>query len=455
MSLVNDMLKDLESRNVDIPDRMPEAIAIPQADDDRANPIFLLAILAMVLALVVYFASRIESITKPGMLAAVESSESSESSSHAAAVAMSDEQQKTVGSIDAVPDKADSAVPADIVVTLAALPAPAVGNKNVYTTEQLVTPDYNAMGAEGRLNILLQAAQSALAAHRLTTPVDNNAWDYVQQALLLAPDNALAHSLADAIVDEYIGLINSALQKSNVSSAERLLARALVVSPMDARLQSLQGAITDQPVPFQRDAKDIVSINNISQRPSHQQQEKQALAEAINLWQQGQTSQAVQVLEVFLEAAPSATNATTQLFDWYSSSDQWEAAEQLLSQSQKLPRSAKAFMTAQLLVHKNDINAAITILQNNAPAVADSITYHAYLAGLYQKQGQYAAAANHYRQLLVVEPKQATFWLGLGVALDALKDRQALQAYLQIGSSPELSAEVRRFVLQRIQVLSS
>ncbi len=457
MSLVNDMLKDLESRNVDRPDRLSESIAIPQMDDSRANPIFLFALLAMGLSVVVYLIAHTG--VKTTSMIAQAASDNVVATASPASSSVTD----SAGVANSL--QADNALNNQKVSRLlASLPAPAVGNHEEAAIESVVSNPVQSAGVldqqsgdANSVDTLLEDAENALSAHRLTTPVANNAWDYVQQALVIEPDNARAHALVDAITSEYVSLINRELETHNVSAAERLLARALAVNPADTRLQSLNDSIRRQ----QSLASTVVmqqtpvSIKSVSTQPSKQVSEQQVLAEARRLRQQGRVTDAEQVLLAFLQNVPDASNVSMQLFDWYSARDQWQAAEGVLSQSHNLPPSLKAFMSAQILVHENNINAAIAILQKSAPAVSDSVAYHAYLAGLYQKQGQYAAAANHYRQLLAVDSTQATFWLGLGVALDALQDRQALQAYLQIGSSPDLSNDVRRFVLQRIQVLSS
>ncbi len=69
------------------------------------------------------------------------------------------------------------------------------------------------------------------------------------------------------------------------------------------------------------------------------------------------------------------------------------------------------------------------------------------MAALYQRQNQPVIAARLYQQLLASEPHRATWWLGLGIALDsANRHAEAVAAFTRAegedsaGLSPELKA---------------
>jgi MSHA biogenesis protein MshN len=102
-------------------------------------------------------------------------------------------------------------------------------------------------------------------------------------------------------------------------------------------------------------------------------------------------------------------------------------------------------LKAHLLVDEDKITEAISLLEDAAPPLMDNPDYHAFVAALYQREGKSALAASLYKQLLSLQPSNAKWWVGLGVALDAMGSHsQALEAYTNAtntnGLNPELKA---------------
>ncbi|MGQ9426218.1 hypothetical protein ACXYTJ_12070 [Gilvimarinus sp. F26214L] len=100
---------------------------------------------------------------------------------------------------------------------------------------------------------LLAAAEGALAANRLTTPLHDNAFDRFQAVLLLQPDNAQARSGLQQVFSRYVGMIRSALARQQVGTARALLERAKLVehdhpliAEMAAEISDLQETLADQ-----------------------------------------------------------------------------------------------------------------------------------------------------------------------------------------------------------------
>jgi len=108
------------------------------------------------------------------------------------------------------------------------------------------------------------------------------------------------------------------------------------------------------------------------------------------------------------------------------------------------------------LVSEHNTLAAIELLETFSPNVYETSDFYRLLAALYQKQGRYTESANQYRKLIAVDDKQATYWLGLAVSLDALSDeRGALQAFQWVRQYGIADREARAYVDQRIRSLSS
>lgn len=112
---------------------------------------------------------------------------------------------------------------------------------------------------------------------------------------------------------------------------------------------------------------------------------------------------------------------------------------------------------ARLLLDDGAPESARQLLTHEPmPPVNGAMDLYALLATVYQRLGQYQQAADTYRQLLALGPEQSVWWMGLGIALEgALSEGQARQAYEQALSRGGLSAALQAYIRQRLQVLGS
>ena len=84
---------------------------------------------------------------------------------------------------------------------------------------------------DGTIQSHLAAAEAAIAALRLTTPEENNAYRHYQAVLALDPESAEARAGIQHIVDLYVWLIDEAIAERHFRRAAIYLARAEAVSP--------------------------------------------------------------------------------------------------------------------------------------------------------------------------------------------------------------------------------
>ena len=135
-------------------------------------------------------------------------------------------------------------------------------------------------GEQARLHALLDAAEEALAADRLTTPPPDSAFRYYSLALEIAPDHQPAREGLERIVERYLELTAKAIGHRRWESARRLLDRAATVdeqhpgiAPLRTQvdllaaaerrtlaldrtaLRARQGAVARQLAAFGRDAR--------------------------------------------------------------------------------------------------------------------------------------------------------------------------------------------------------
>jgi tetratricopeptide (TPR) repeat protein len=113
-----------------------------------------------------------------------------------------------------------------------------------------------------------------------------------------------------------------------------------------------------------------------------------------------------------------------------------------------------AELKARILVKEGHLEDAINTLQSTAPALNKNPEYHAFIAALYQRQGNSLLAAKLYEQLLPLEPDNAMWWMGLGIAYEDLgKSSEALQAYARAERNDNLNPELKAYVQGRIHTL--
>ncbi|NOX76530.1 MAG: tetratricopeptide repeat protein, partial [Gammaproteobacteria bacterium] len=139
-----------------------------------------------------------------------------------------------------------------------------------------------------------------------------------------------------------------------------------------------------------------------------------------------------------------------------------EAADVLRAGLQRAPKTTSlAMLYARLLANQRQLSQALSVLERARPAMADNLSFYALLAAYYQRDGKHAQAVSIYRDAVKYQPTVASWWLGLGVSLDAMNSPQGndyqevLNAFQQAYRGGGLSAEVRTYVRSRIEVLAA
>ncbi len=113
-------------------------------------------------------------------------------------------------------------------------------------------------------------------------------------------------------------------------------------------------------------------------------------------------------------------------------------------------------MLARIYLQNNDKQQAYYYLKPLQPEVRENLDYYAMLAGLAQSLGDLEQAKAAYLQLTKYDGNRAKWWLGLGISADKLQDQAlALQAYKQAQSMGQLSPASRRYINDRIKQLEN
>ncbi len=95
-------------------------------------------------------------------------------------------------------------------------------------------------GDNEAVRVLLEAGARALAEDRLLTPEDDNAYLYYRKALALAPDDPDVGDGLERIVERYIVLARSAIEREQWVRARSMLARAAIVDREHPGIRSMR-----------------------------------------------------------------------------------------------------------------------------------------------------------------------------------------------------------------------
>lgn len=180
------------------------------------------------------------------------------------------------------------------------------------------------------------------------------------------------------------------------------------------------------------------------------------LAQVRDALQQQNFPRAIELLQALHAAQPDNVEAARWLARAYLAAGQIEPLlEWLPAQLQSRPFDAELRMLlARGQLQSGDKQTALATLVQNAPSLASDPGYHALLAALQQQVGDWAGSAAVYRQLVALQPQQAAWQLGLAIALEQIdQPARAARHYRLAAQGQGLDDNSRRFAAERAGVL--
>jgi len=94
-----------------------------------------------------------------------------------------------------------------------------------------------------RLDALLEKGDRAYKDGRLLTPIDDCAYDYYREALVVAPNHPAALHGLERIAERYVAMAEQAASKEQYAKARQMLDRARIVDPDLASIATMQSQI--------------------------------------------------------------------------------------------------------------------------------------------------------------------------------------------------------------------
>ncbi len=482
MSLVNDMLVDLDARKSGAEPEPQPGLTPARRESPRLWVKALLGVAAVVLVILSatayrYLAERHSMPVDTAMATSVEAMDTSAES----AMVVSSGEPATVALAQADPVEDPLAVPTQAAASFSRREQPLADAETISGPDSARVaeePETEPESESAAVQELLAAADKALADNRLTRPPVTNAYGLYRHVLLLESDNRAAREGIKRIQQRYVELIEDALAQEQTDSAWQYWRRAEFVGMPEVRLQALAAKIEragaepsvslannvpsskSQPSVTKPAKEDVAGQTGTAEATrgtielSWRSREAASLARAGLLLQGGDRARAIGELEALIADYPQAESAALMLFDLYLQTGNTQNALALQAVAQTLP--LRHYYQARLLARADQNNEALTILEQVSPSGAVKQPYLALQAGLYQRNAQYQRAADLYQQLVGMDSRQPTYWLGLGVAAEALGQRtKALQAFMAADQLAPADPAVDQYIERRIQVLSN
>lgn len=199
------------------------------------------------------------------------------------------------------------------------------------------------------------------------------------------------------------------------------------------------------------------TIEKIPEPLTAEQMADQAYQKALDLVQENRIANATAVLKRLVGQMPTYPNGREALVTLLLQQNQINSAAQIINTGLRLQPHNPAFtkLAARVLIAQGKPYDALVVMQNAAPSLTTDPNYYALMAALYQQLGEPEQAAKLYTQLVAQYPNNAIWWLGLGTSLESMgkHKKEALQAYQNAASSGNLTPDLRNFVDKRILTL--
>jgi len=187
-----------------------------------------------------------------------------------------------------------------------------------------------------------------------------------------------------------------------------------------------------------------------------EQKAEKIYQQAYLLMAQGKERDARVLLRQALQQQARHFRARELLASSYIKGGRYVEATELLQQGRKLQPQHWLFtqLYARVLLQQQQLDAAVSALNDAPPSVSQDPQYHALLAALYQRQGDHHSAAKTYQELLQRYPREGVWWVGLGISQEQLgQQEQATLAYNKAAQSGSLSSRLRSFASDRLNNL--
>lgn len=439
MSLVNDMLRDLDARRRDAPARGIGAEKLVPASEQSTEPgkrqkpvwpwLTLSALLAITVCVVIYFLF----VRGSGQLPDVVLTQPVVPTAQSAAT-----ERTATANTNAGLDEAVGIELAEMSERMRELEAQ---NQALLRAQQTQSPSQNAAAQSGSTG----SEEGSWQPREWTPQADADA---AQAAVTTGQAAAPESAGTDTARTETAGTeATAAAQVAAADNSPAAPARATGELPAGQLQQQQQTALAQESA-----ATTVRSPRDLSFADTDRLRVQQALQQ----WSGGQQLAALQALDTFTYEYPEAHQSREMLAKLLIQQGEPERAMQVVDLGLTIAprRSGYKKVKARLLLNQGQAAEAVALLSSNRPAVPDDVEYHDLLATGLLSSAMYEEAAIAYRSLLETDELPGRWWYGMAASLDAQGHfRNAAQAYEEALGREDLSASLRQGSQQRLQAI--
>lgn len=197
-------------------------------------------------------------------------------------------------------------------------------------------------------------------------------------------------------------------------------------------------------------------MKKVIRPPSSHEQADQLYQQGYHALQQRNSDSAEQLWQRALKTEPSHLKSREGLIALTLSQGRKVEASKLLEEAvAHHPQSGQfAMLHARLLAEQGDTAAAISALEQAMGHNEQQPQLFALAAALYQQQRSFDNSIRAYQRALQLQPHQANWWMGLAISLEsAAKNEEAISAYKEAQQRGGLNSESKNYVQQRLEAL--
>ncbi len=230
-----------------------------------------------------------------------------------------------------------------------------------------------------------------------------------------------------------------------------IAATALVVEKQQEQLP------TPEPDPVIVETTKDPVVARVSKNPNQLSHDQQVYQAGLDQLKQGHLAAAEEHFSQALRINPELLDARLHLVTLLQQRMELDKAESFLQQGLSLiPGSSDLRkIYARLLLNDQRQGQGITLLKTEpVPEVSQDPEYHALLAALLQESDQFVNANSIYGQLVQVFPQEPLWWMGMAISFEHLENPEhARGAYQKALNLPGLRPDLQSYIQSRLQVL--
>ena len=190
---------------------------------------------------------------------------------------------------------------------------------------------------------------------------------------------------------------------------------------------------------------------------SLQDRDRNVTQQALQQVQSGQMQTAYATLQNFIARNPEAHQARNTLITLLYAQQQYDQVGLQVEEGLSLAPNLSSYkkMKARLLMMQGRHQDAIILLRNVPPAVGDDTEYFELLASLYQHTGDFSSAIATYQDLIRIDSNVGRWWTGMGISHESQGNaREAVNSFEVALQVPGLESNLRQYSRNRIKSLS-